>query len=54
MKLLLNAGALISTHENSYRITFLSKNIVHLQFRMIYQHFLSHYHCLHRLFHVLF
>ena len=54
MTLLLNAVVLISTHENSYRITFLSKNTVNLWFWMIYQRFLSHRLCsLCSLFHVL-
>ena len=55
MTLLSNAMILISIHENSYCITFLSKNTVDLQFCMIYQHFLIHRLCsIHRLFHVLF
>ena len=52
---LLNAMLLISTHNNSHRITFLSKSSVDLGFCMIYQHFLNHRLCsLYRLFHVSF
>ena len=45
MTLLLNAVVLNSTHENCYRITFVSKNTVDLWFYMIYQSFLSHRLC---------
>ena len=43
MILLLIVDLLISIHENSPHITFLSKSTVGLQFCMIYQHFLSHF-----------
>ena len=42
MTLLSNVMVLISTHEDSHRITFLSKSTADLRFCIIYQHFLSH------------
>ena len=42
MTLLSNVVVLISTHEDSHRITFLSKSTADLRFCTIYQHFLSH------------
>ena len=55
MTLFSNAVVLISTHENSYHITFIFKNTVDLRFCVIYQHFLSqHFYSLYSWFHVLF